>query len=187
MNLRGRTGAVLGISIVASAALAAVSVHLQVWRIGPARDRLEVLDGALERERAAAGRRGTLESEKSGLEARSAEFQSMLPADGADLETLRRALTGAAARSGVLITSLRPAPASLPDAVEEIFVAVEARGDFATLGRFLNAVESFPRAVTVDQFEMKPDSGAGEEGRPGTIGATLTLRMTAWRVREEGR
>ncbi|MEK7470048.1 MAG: type 4a pilus biogenesis protein PilO [Planctomycetota bacterium] len=188
MTLRGRTGAVLGAAIVASAALAALSVHLQVSRIGPARDRVEVLRGALERERAAAARRGPLEAEKAGLEARRAEFEAMLPADGADLDALRRALTDAAAKAGVLVTALRPAPAApAPAAVEEITVAIEARGDFASLGRFLEAVESIPRAVTVEQFELRPDGIVEAEPRPETVGATLSLRMTAWRVREDGR
>jgi Tfp pilus assembly protein PilO len=188
MTLRGRTGAVLGVAIVASAALAALTLHLQFSRIGPSRDRLEVLSGALEREREAVARRGPLEAEKARLESRKAEFDAMLPSDGADLEALRQSLTAAAARAGVLITALRPAPPPpAPAAVEEIAVAVEARGDFASLGRFLDSIESSRRAVTVDQFEMKPDGAAVDESRPETVGATLSLRMTAWRVREEAR
>ncbi len=186
MRLHGRTGAVLGVALVASAALAAISVHLRSSRIGPARDRLDVLDEALQRERKAAAQRGAIEEEKARLEARQAEFRTLLPSDGADLEALRRALTEAAARAGVLVTAVRPSPApAQPSSVEEIAVSVEARGDFASLGRFLHAVETLPRALTVDQFELKP--AVEEERRPETTGATLALRLTVWRVREEGR
>lgn len=187
MRLRGHSGAVLGVAIVASAALAAISLHLRTSRIGPAQERLSVLDEALERERASLSRRGAIEEEKSRLEARQPEFRTLLPADGADMEALRRSLTEAAARAGVLVTAVRPAPASMaPAAVEEIAVSVEARGDFASLGRFLAAVETLPRALTVDQFELKPAAG-GVETEPSTVGATLALRLTVWRVREEAR
>lgn len=187
MKLRGRGGVVLGGAIVAAAALAALSVHLRVVRIGPARDRMDVLEEAMERERVTIARRPAIEEEGARLQAREAEFAALLPADGADLEALRRSVTEAASAAGVLVTAVRPAPvAHSPGAVEEIPVVIEARGDFASLGRFLDAVEKLPRALTVDQFEMKP--GAAEaEARPETAGVELALRLTVWRVAGEGR
>jgi hypothetical protein len=174
--------------VIATAALVALGLHLRFMRIGPARDQLVLKAEALGREKLVTARRPALEEEKVRLEARQAEFREMLPpADDADLEALRRALTADAARAGVLVTVVRPAAAAAaPGAVEEVSVAVEAQGDFPSLGRFLDLVESQRRAVIVEQFEMKP--GAGQEGtdRPGTIPATLALRLTAFRVREGG-
>ncbi|MCE9583078.1 MAG: type 4a pilus biogenesis protein PilO [Planctomycetes bacterium] len=189
MNLRGRSGAVLGAVIVATLALVALSIHLQFMRIGPAREQMEMQGEALRRERAVSARRPVLEEEKKGLEARQAEFREMLPpADDADLEALRRALTADAARAGVLVTVIRPSPAAAtPGVVEEVAVAVEAQGDFAALGRFLDLVESQRRAVIVEQFELKPESARLVEGRPETTPATLAMRLTAFRVREEAR
>ncbi|MCC6740702.1 MAG: type 4a pilus biogenesis protein PilO [Planctomycetia bacterium] len=187
MTLHGRSGVVLGGAIVAAAALAALSVHLRVARIGPSRDRLGVLEEALEREQVTIARRPSIEAEGARLQARESEFAALLPADGADLEALRRSITGAASAAGVLVTAVRPAPAAhSPGAVEEIPVLIEARGDFASLGRFLDAVETLPRALTVDQFELKP-GGAEAEARPETAGAELALRLTVWRVAGEGR
>lgn len=182
MILRGRRGAVLGAAIVAAAAFSAIGLHLRLSRIGPARERLDILAEEIGRERQVAGRRPFLEDEKARLDARAAEFREKLPPpDESGLDAVRRELTEDAAKAGVLVTALRPTPAA-DGTVEEVVFAVEAQGDWASLGRFLDLIETQKRAVIVDQFELKP----GEAGdRPVPAPATLSLRLTAFRVEEQ--
>jgi Tfp pilus assembly protein PilO len=118
-------------------------------------------------------------------QARLDEISAKLP-DNPALPSLIRALSDAADKANVELTSIAPAvPATLvaavpttvglatpPVAVSQIPVALVVQGRFFQVEQFLSNLESLPRALTVTTFAMVPSGESGGAATAPAAGAT---------------
>jgi hypothetical protein len=188
-----RRGAAAAAGALAVAGLAWAASWTWYERVVPGRERVAELEADLDEERRALGRQGALEAERAALLARRAELDAKIPrAAETDMEAFRRALTDYATDAGVLLTAIRPsaaappAPGAPPGQLEAVAFGLEARGSFSALGRFLHALESQARLITIEELEMRPRAGwegEAEEGAPRPVPVVMTLRMTAYQMR----